>query len=282
MVTSWAPCCRTYQPKRQRRPPDRSLIIEWVLNWLGKMGKSIEHYIDNLPNKSKHSHSQRNHTSSRGRHLFSLRLRRKGYVILRSKGVGVRPRAMRKRGDDASDKAFALASTAATSTRPLIFDADSITLALDNCSSFCLTNNLNDFIGKPRKVRKGLSGLGSAQVQYEGTVRWAFEDDEGRVHSWDMPNTNYSPDIPIRLFSLQHWAQCNRQLGAHSDTNGDRVTLEWDGHVRTVPLNSANVAFLRTASGYRGSGKIISALSALLPTELICFPVHLIPPDNDD
>jgi hypothetical protein len=131
-----------------------------------------------------------------------------------------------------------------------VFDSDSVTPALDNCSSFCLTNNLGDFIGKPRKVMKDLLGLGSAQVYYEGTVRWAFEDDEGKVHSWDMPRTNYSPDIPIRLFSLQHWAQCNRNLGAHSDTNGDRVTLEWDGHICTVPLNSANIAFLRTVSGY--------------------------------
>jgi hypothetical protein len=64
--------------------------------------------------------------------------------------------------------------------------------------------------------------------------------------------------------------------------NGDRVTLEWDGHMRTVPLNSANVAFLRTASGYQSSRKVITALSALVPAEQICFPVHLIPPEDAD
>jgi hypothetical protein len=161
---------------------------------------------------------------------------------------------MRKRGDDSFAKFFALASTI-NSKRPLVVDTDSNTLALDNCSSFCLTNNLGDFtIGKQRKVLKDLLGLGSAQVYYEGTVRWVFKDDKGKVHSWDMLKTNYSPNIPIQLFLLQHWAQCNQHLGALSNTkkntNGDRATLEWDGHICTVPLNLANVAFLRTASGY--------------------------------
>lgn len=164
----------------------------------------------------------------------------------------------------------------------MIFDSDSVTLALDNCSSFCLTNNVEDFITKPRKVYKDLLGLGKAQVSYVGTVLWSFEDDKGQVHSWPMLNTNYSPDTPIRLFSLQHWAQCNRQLHAHSDTDADRITLEWDGHIRTVPLNSANVGFLRTALGYSASGKVVSAINVMLPKELVCFPVHLIPPDDEE
>jgi hypothetical protein len=47
-------------------------------------------------------------------------------------------------------------------------------------------------------------------------------------------------------------------------------------------LNTAKVAFLRTASGYSHSRKLISALSASMPAEPMCFPVHLIPPDEDD
>jgi hypothetical protein len=228
------------------------------------MGKSIELYIDNLPTKNKCQYVKRNRTSSCGRNLFSLRLRRKGRVILRSGGVRSKPRVFSQDSQDRTlENFFALASTSSTKG-PLVFDTDSVLLALDNCSSFCLTNNLKDFVGKPRKVLKDLLGLGSAQVYYEGTVRWTFKDDEGRVHSWDLPNTNISPDIPMRLFSLQHWAQCNRHLEAHSDTNGDRVTLEWNGHVRTMPL--------RTASGYRNSRKAISALSALLPKRTDVFP----------
>jgi hypothetical protein len=82
---------------------------------------------------------------------------------------------MRDSQDHSLARFIALALTT-SSKGPLVFDTDSVTLALDNCSSFCLTNNLGDFIGKkPRKVMKDLLGLGSAQVYFEGTVRWAFK-----------------------------------------------------------------------------------------------------------
>jgi hypothetical protein len=102
------------------------------------------------------------------------------------------------------------------------------------------------------------------------------------VHHWDIPGTNYSPDVPIRLFSPQHWAQVNKNKDAHSDTNADRITLEWKGHIRTVPLNAANVGFLRSASGYRKSNRVMAALGVALPDELTCFQAHLIPPDDEE
>jgi hypothetical protein len=135
----------------------------------------------------------------------------------------------------------------------MVFDTDSFLMALDNCSSFCLTNNLRDFIGTPRKVKKDLLGIGKMRVCYEGTVMWSFEDDDGVVHDWPIPNTNYSPDIPVCLFSPQHWAQVNRDKHAYSVTDADKITLIWDGHIRTVPLNSSNVGFLHSAPGYRKS-----------------------------
>jgi hypothetical protein len=51
------------------------------------------------------------------------------------------------------------------------------------------------------------------------------------------------------LLNISAVVRCVPENGA----NGDRVTLnKWDGHIRTVPLNSATVAFLMTASGYQG------------------------------
>jgi hypothetical protein len=144
----------------------------------------------------------------------------------------------------------------------MIFDSDSVTLALDNCSSYCLTNDMKDFVDKPQKIHKGLMGLGTAQIHYQGTVIWSFEDDTGKVHSWKLPNTNYSPDTPIRLFSIQHWAQTYPNLNAHSDTNADRITLEWDRRIRTVPLNAANVGFIHTATGFNNSSKVMTALTS--------------------
>jgi hypothetical protein len=57
--------------------------------------------------------------------------------------------------------------------------------------------------------------------------------------------------------------------------------MEWDDSVRTVPLNAANVGFMRSAPGYTKASPVITALNAVLPDEPCCFPAHLIPTDDE-
>jgi hypothetical protein len=165
--------------------------------------------------------------------------------------------------------------------RHMVFDSDSFLMALNNCSSGMFTNDKNDLIGTPRKVLKDVLGIGRLQICLKGMVMWPFEDDNGVVHKWQLP-AYHSPDIPVRLFSPQRWAQLNSNKNACCVTYLDQITLEWDGHIRTIPLNAANLGFFRSAPGFKRSKQVVMALQAILPEELTCFQAHVIPPDDDD
>jgi hypothetical protein len=145
-----------------------------------------------------------------------------------------------------------------------------------------MTFDLSDFVEPPVRVNMNVNGLGTAQAQYQGTIKWSFENDEGVVHHFLLPESLYVPELTIRFLSPQHWAQQNRKRKAHSDTDADRITMEWDDSVRTVPLNAANVGFMRSAPGYTKASPVITTLNAVLPAETYCFPTHpLIPTDNE-
>jgi hypothetical protein len=139
------------------------------------------------------------------------------------------------------------------------YDSDSYLLAIDNCCSKCMTNNKADFIGPLTKVDVKIKGInGTSQSSYRGTVKWSFDDSDGRRHDHFIPGTYYCPGLPCRLLSPQHWAQTKednlpKKGGAICETLDDGVTLRWSQRrfTLTVPLDPAsNVAYIRTSAGF--------------------------------
>ena len=83
------------------------------------------------------------------------------------------------------------------------FDSDSFKIAVDNCCTRCLTNNLQDFIGKPTPITSPVVGIGgTTRLAYKGTVWWNFEDNQGIKHTFDIPNSVYQPDA---CHSINTW-----------------------------------------------------------------------------
>ena len=116
---------------------------------------------------------------------------------------------------------------------------------------------MNDFVGQPTKVSTYVRGIGGmVKSTYMGTVRWSVEDDNGAVHTWDIPGSYYNESSPYRLLSPQHWAQSSEDgRGTWCGTFDDAVELYWNGtkFCRTVVLDPAsNIAVLRSAPGYHG------------------------------
>jgi hypothetical protein len=161
----------------------------------------------------------------------------------------------------------------------IAFDTDSFPIAFDARASKCMTNDENDFIDTPVVIQADVLGLGKITAILKGTVRWPIEDDQGNVEYFDILNTYYCPDLPIRLLSPQHWAQMCKLTEAHSDVDAYRITLEWSKRCKTIPLNASNVGVLQTAPGYKTSRLVITALNAMLPPDAYCFKTHVIPPD---
>jgi hypothetical protein len=116
-----------------------------------------------------------------------------------------------------------------------------------------------------------------------GTILWTIEDDNGTAHDKLIPNSYLVPaKLPVRLMSPQHWSQVNKARNTHSDTDADRITLECDEYIKTIPLNDSNIAIMRSAPGFhKAHGIMQSYHSELLPKEPVCFPAHLIPSDEE-
>ena len=86
------------------------------------------------------------------------------------------------------------------------FDPGSFPIAIDNCASKCMTNNLKDFITKtPCKIP--IQGLGQSQGTYSGTVCWKWQDDKGKTFSFRLEDVIYVKDLPFRVLSPQCWSQ---------------------------------------------------------------------------
>ena len=137
-----------------------------------------------------------------------------------------------------------------------------------------------------RKI-KGIGGsLGNIQ---RGTLRWTIEDDLGRKHDLQIPNSLYVPDSPSRLLSPQHWAQEARDVKPHPRgtwwcaTYGDKLVLQWDQRkfTRTIAIDgsTSNIATLYTAPSY----KHFEAYCARVPNDntIIALDAHAISDDED-
>ena len=102
---------------------------------------------------------------------------------------------------------LSLQSTNATVATDVVHDhrcdSDSFQIAIDNCSTRCITNDARDFIDQPRPMSVKIKGVsGCATSTLVGTVRWAMQDDEGVTHQWTIPNVCFQPSSPCRLLAL--------------------------------------------------------------------------------
>lgn len=182
--------------------------------------------------------------------------------------------------------------------RRLSFDSDSFTIYVDNCASRCMTNDSSHFISplKPtdRSKRVKVKGISNfLNVEGEGTIRWRWEDDQGRVHQHIIRGALYVPNLPFCLLSPQHWAKqaddnYPRRRGTYCGTYDDACELHWDQrqYRRTLQWDPAtNTASFRSASGattYRVFTAAVEEELGLENDEHVCYQtnVHLVSDDE--
>jgi hypothetical protein len=89
--------------------------------------------------------------------------------------------------------------------RYMVFDSGSFPILVDNCASKSITNNLADFLHPPKKTNKVIQGVnGELTALKVGTITWRIQDDRGKTHILQLPNSYYAPSSPYRLLSPQH------------------------------------------------------------------------------
>jgi hypothetical protein len=102
----------------------------------------------------------------------------------------------------------------------LRFDTDSYKISINNCASFCLTDNKQDFVGLLTCSNTTIKGIrGNQNGTWIGTVKWPVTDDKGVQNDLIIKNTILIPKgtLPFRLLSPQHFGRENFASGLHSD-----------------------------------------------------------------
>ncbi|KAI2512113.1 hypothetical protein MHU86_2200 [Fragilaria crotonensis] len=174
------------------------------------------------------------------------------------------------------------------------FDTDSKAIRIDNCASYCISNDKKDFITPLKRVNKKLKGLGGTLTEiYSGTIKWSIEDDTGVPHDIVIPHGLYVKDSPSKLLSPQHWAQTAQDFkplsrGTWCATYHDSIQLHWAQrqHTKTVRLNqgSGNIATMYTAPSYKAFTTFCNMCEVGLDEDdpIINMETHLIPDDENE
>ena len=157
---------------------------------------------------------------------------------------------------------MALQTNAGKYTNQVRFDTDSAPIGIDNRCSACISHVAQDFIGPLRdsgRTIKGFAGSRTKGVKV-GTLVWKWEDNDGKLSKFTIPNSYYVPEGKVRLLSPQHWAKTqeskqkkNKPCGTISQTTSEDVILMWHNRQSklTVPLGTDNnVATFHLACGY--------------------------------
>ena len=229
--------------------------------------------------------------------LGTSRSRRRSQSSCRStsrrSGGRQRDLSRRKQWARTSGMVVAMLVTTSQGRQAAAFDSDSFKLYVDNCASKCITNNIDDFIRAPQKVRGRVKSFDGNKVSVHavGTIKWDFEDENGTAHSFLIPGSLYVPSAPARLFSPQHWAQEQKDHypskdGTWCTTFSDHVLLEWGQRKfrRVVKFDQANVASFMSAPGskrYKVFRAIFDATDESIE-ETIAFNTTVVTDDEED
>ena len=162
---------------------------------------------------------------------------------------------------------------------------------LDDGTSVCITNCMDDFIESPKRVDRKVKGIqGHVNATHCGTLKWHVEDNTGLVYIMVIKGAYLIPDAVTRILSPQHLPQqaddhYPREEGTGALTTSKNITLFWSQRrfVKTVPVDpQTNVGLTTTASGARSFRAFCASIDAEETKQTNIFTMHVIPDDEDD
>jgi hypothetical protein len=165
------------------------------------------------------------------------------------------------------------------------YDTDSKLIRIDNCASYSISFDKNDFITPLKPVKQKVKGLGGVLEGLQtGTIEWMIEDDEGMPYVIQLPGSLYVPNSPSRLLSPQHWAQTTSGDQPWCETYHDEVRLLWNGGQRkkTAKLSkqTGNVASIYTAPGFQAYHTFMKEAGLKELEDLMVFNQNVISDDE--
>ena len=121
------------------------------------------------------------------------------------------------------------------------FDTDSFVLGLDGHASRCMSPHRAHFSDMREWTGSDVKGIGSARIEGVGTVQWKIEDDRGKIHTLEIKNTLYLPNLHKAILSPQHTA---KNCDWTSTTETSLTTKAYESYFKFGPKGE----FQRTAT----------------------------------
>ena len=136
-------------------------------------------------------------------------------------------------------------------------------LGIDTFSTYCMTNNKDDFTSTPTRIHAnvtGVSGESTATISLHGPGTFFVMDELGAVCPLQIPDLYYCATVPYRLLSPQHLDKVWRAQGLgtmRSSTEHAGTTLYWTDntgkeHAKHIQHTSkSGLPLCYTAPNYR-------------------------------
>ncbi len=128
----------------------------------------------------------------------------------------------------------ALFDTPSSSAAAVCFDTNSFTIGIDTLCSVTMGEYPDQFddlvLSKSPNVVQGIEG--GLAIEGTGTFKFNIEDNGGRTHLIQIPNSKLVPGLKYALLSPQHWAQEAQDhhpmpQGTRVESNGEHCVLIW-------------------------------------------------------
>ena len=188
---------------------------------------------------------------------------------------------------------LAIQSRKATFRRAIssTFDADSVPVGIDTCTSATVSGVRHLFIGEIESVSNvTLKGVGGKlPIVGKGTLRLTFLDDKGHVHEHLIHNAYYAPRLKMTLLSPRQWSQqgpirTNGTPVRLCTVNGNDAVLRFEHGVKTVEYDQqSNLPLLFTKPGFKQfdayiTSQHLTAMEARLRPTALTIDHAILPP----
>jgi hypothetical protein len=146
-------------------------------------------------------------------------------------------------------------------------EVDSTWLGIDTLSTYCMTNDLNDFIGKMKPMNEMVAGVSSnkASITAKGSGIFKNQDDQGVTCNIYVPELYYCESVPYKVLSPQH-LDCTwraRRIGTFSEATDEvGILLMWkdksrEHTKRVVHTGRSGIPLCHTAPSYKKYKKLL-------------------------
>ena len=150
------------------------------------------------------------------------------------------------------------------------YDTDSKWLGIDSLSTYCITNDMKDYVQDPTPISREVRGIQSspAIITYVGVGKFSITDELGQICELPVDRLYYCSSAPVKILSPQHldkmWRAQHKNNKFEATVNSDGCTIRWKldntVHTKFIKIDGrTGVPVCKTAPGFKKAREYFAA-----------------------